>query len=64
MTRVIPLISQVLSMSDRFSFLREEQKEAVRSEMLNSKARNSVTKRASSVKEDDNRVLPWYTRGL
>jgi len=36
---VVPLISQFMSVSDRFSFLQEWQKEAVRSEELNSKAR-------------------------
>ena len=46
-----------MSVSDRFSFLREWQKEAVRSEELNSKAREFCNKKASSVKEDDKRSL-------
>jgi len=44
-TRVIPFISQFMSVSDRFSFLREWQKEAVRSKGLNSKAREFCKKR-------------------
>ena len=43
-TRVIPFISQFMSMSDRFSFLQGGQKEAVRSEELNSKAREFCNK--------------------
>ena len=42
--KVIPLISQFMSVSDKFSFLREEQKEAVRSERLNSKAKEFCNK--------------------
>jgi len=41
---VVPLISQFMSVSDRFSFLWEWQKEAVRSEVLNSKAREFCNK--------------------
>ena len=44
MTRVILLISQFMFMSDRFSFLQEEQKEAVRSERLYSKAKECCNK--------------------
>jgi len=42
--KVISLISQFMSVSDRFSFLQEEQKEAVRSKRLNSKAREFCNK--------------------